>query len=73
MGLTEQGTIVVGIPMITAIGNLQFWLQLCKAAALPEAKALVAHFKAEAGKDHFATFLKDYNRSLIKQVRSKLS
>ena len=68
MGLTEQGSIVVGIPMVTSIGNLQFWLQLCSAASLPESAALVKRFRAKSDNDDFAAFLKDYNRSLIEKV-----
>ena len=59
---------MVGIPMVTSVGNLQFWLHLCNAASMPEAAALVKHFKAKSGKDQFATFLKEYNRSLIEKV-----
>ena len=68
MGLTDQGSIVVGIPMVTSVGNLQFWLQLCSAASMPEATALLKRFRAESGSDDFATFLKEYNRSLIEKV-----
>ncbi len=60
---------MVGVPMVTSTSNLQFWLRLCSAASLPETTALVNRFKIEASSpDDFPTFLRAYNRDLIKQV-----
>ena len=60
---------MVGVPMVTSTSNLQFWLQLCSAASLPETTALVNRFKIEASSpDDFSTFLRAYNRDLIQQV-----
>lgn len=72
MGLTEQGKVVVGIPMVTSVANLQFWLQLCNAASLPEAASTVQRFRAQArDKDRLAQDFQEYNRTLVKQVNAQ--
>ena len=69
MGLPEQGKVVVGIPMVTSVSNLQFWLQLCDASTLPEARSLVQDFKAKStDKDYLVHSFEEYNTNLVKQV-----
>ena len=68
-GLTDQGKLVVGVPMLTSVANLQFWLRLCNASAIPGAAALLQEFKSKASdKEQFAEFLQQYNSSLIRKV-----
>ena len=69
LGLSSQAAIVVGVPMLTSVGNLRFWLHLCKASAVPGAAELVQQFKDKSGdKQQFAQFARAYNRDLIQKV-----
>lgn len=55
--------------MVTSIANLRFWLQLCNAASLPEAAALIQHFQANSpDKDELAKSFRDYNQELVTKV-----
>ncbi len=69
MELARRATIVVGVPMLTSVGNLRFWLQLCNSGALPGAAELVQEFQMESGdKAGFAEFTRAYNTKLVQKV-----
>lgn len=69
MGLTDQGSILVGVPMLTSVTNLQFWLRLCNATSIKGAANLLQEFNAKAAdKEEFVEFLQEYNSSLIQKV-----
>ena len=61
---------VVGVPMLTSVGNLQFWLHLCNATHADGAAALVRDFKAHEaeGKEALLNFCASYNRDLVRKV-----
>ena len=69
LGLSSQAAVVVGVPMLTSVGNLRFWLHLCHSSALPGAAELVQQFKDESGdREQFAHFARAYNQNLIQKV-----
>lgn len=65
--------LVLGMPIISSAGNLDFWLRLCGARGLPEAAALLASFPqagdGSGGKAAHAAAVHDWNASLIQRVR----
>ena len=67
--LSSQAKIVVGVPMLTSVGNLRFWLHLCQSSALSGAGELVQQFKDKSGdRGQFSHFARAYNQDLIQKV-----
>ncbi len=62
--------IVVGIPMVSSAGNLDFWLRLCGVRHLPECSDLLAGFprQGDLGKEAFNAAVKQWNADLIQRV-----
>ena len=74
-GLASQADIIVGIPMLTSVNNLCFWLRLCNVLETPEAAVLIEAFRRQelCGPTQFAHFAADWNERLIQQVRRIVS
>jgi len=69
MGLLDGASVVVGVPMLTSVGNLRFWLQLCRSSGLPGAEEILQQFKGESSdKARFAEFTRAYNADLVRKV-----
>jgi len=62
--------IVVGIPMVSSAGNLDFWLRLCGVRHLPECSDLLVGFprQGDLGKEAFNAAVKQWNADLIQRV-----
>ncbi|KAL4458173.1 hypothetical protein ABPG75_013038 [Micractinium tetrahymenae] len=69
--------VVLGLPIVPSIGNLDFWLRLCGVRHMPEAQALLRTFPqlggAEGGgdsqpsKEEHAAAVRQWNADLIKK------
>ena len=60
--------VVLGLPIVPSLGNLDFWLRLCGVRGMPEAQALLRSFPAgdDAGdKAAHAAAVKAWNADLI--------
>ncbi len=70
LGLTKEAKLVIGIPMLTSSGSMQFWLQLCSAAHQEgAAEALSPFTKAEQhGPEELKDFSRKYSAELIERV-----
>lgn len=70
LGLTKEAKLVIGIPMLTSSGSMQFWLQLCFAAHQEgAAEALSPFTKAEQhGPEELKDFSRKYSAELIERV-----
>lgn len=67
---SSQSQLVVGIPMVSSAGNLDFWLRLCGARGLPEAEELLSAFprQGDLGKPAFEAAVKQWNADFIQRV-----
>ncbi|KAK9824200.1 hypothetical protein WJX72_008491 [[Myrmecia] bisecta] len=69
-GLHKHTRLVIGMPIISSTGNLDFWLRLCNARGQPGAADLLQHFgsKEAEGRVQFWAFCRQWNRRLVEQV-----
>lgn len=70
LGLHKEARLVIGIPMLTSSGSMQFWLDLCSAADQEGAsQALLSFDKAEQrGPAELHAFIYKYSSELISKV-----
>ncbi len=62
--------LLVGMPILASVRNLEFWLELCGVSHLPAAKQLLASFSTAKDPDQMCS---DWNRNTIKQVSKSLT
>lgn len=63
--------LVVGLPIISSVGNLEFWLRLCNVRGLPEAQHLLASFpqaSETARRASHEAAVRAWNAELIRKV-----
>ena len=63
--ILEGCQLIVGIPILSSIRNLQFWLELCSISRLPAATQLLEAFATAQNPDQM---LSKWNISTIQQV-----
>lgn len=64
--------LVVGLPIIPSVGNLDFWLRLCNVRDLPEAQYLLSSFPQGGGTASCASHeaaVRAWNADFISKVR----
>ena len=63
--------LVLGVPVISSVGNLDFWLRLCSARSLPGAEQVLEAFPQQRGtsKAAHAAEVQQWNADLIRKVR----
>ena len=62
--------VVLGLPIVPSIGNLDFWLRLCNVRGLPEAQDLLRSFPQSEDRDQagHAAAVRQWNADLIQKV-----
>jgi hypothetical protein len=64
--------VLVGVPMITSIKNLEFWLDLCGVHHGQEAEALKRSFPPATGSSYSADAVIEWNANFIRDVALQL-
>ena len=66
----QQLQLVLGMPMVSSAGNLDFWLRLCGVRGLPEASDLLAAFPQQEALGHAAwqAAVRGWNAELIQRA-----
>ncbi|EFN54450.1 hypothetical protein CHLNCDRAFT_135876 [Chlorella variabilis] len=64
--------VMLGLPIVPSIGNLDFWLRLCNVRGLPEAQALLQSFPQSEERDRkgHAAAVRQWNADLIRKSLS---
>lgn len=67
--ISSNVKVVLGLPIITSVGNLEFWLRLCNVRTLPESQHLLSSFPGpqQRSKEEHAAAVRAWNATLIQK------